>query len=192
MWEEDVLKAFGFVVGALATLYFSFVKTFNRDGVRWRKTMKGNAEITPLLKDFVSDQHSSCRATLKVLENGGGIPHVGAQLFSSSLQEENDLGETKYTDNWQRVRVTSTYGALLQEVSILGSVHIEDIHTLEDSDIKDAYILLKAVGLDIYHIKSTKKKWYYLEIAHCSTVTTSPQYRERVRVLKQNLYNLLK
>lgn len=184
-------KTFGIVIGSLFTLWATFKKTYNREGLRWKKTFKGNAEIKRMLEKFVHEDAGSCRAALLYLENGGGVPYAGAQIYSSVVHEANDIGDDDYTPNWQRVRVDSYYNYLLSQVAVNGVLRIDDVNSMKDGTVKDSALSVGITAFDIYFVKATRKKWFYLVVSRCKSIKQSKetaQHRDSVRILVDKLY----
>lgn len=190
-WKE-VASVTGYVIGAGATGYMSFKKLYNPNGITWRRAIKGNADIKPMLQKLAYKHEHACRVALCYLENGGGLPYVGAQLYSSILVDVTNDETKEYVDRWQKVRVDTSFLRILQMVSVNGIHRIPSTENMPDGAVKDAALAEGITAFDIHFIRATKKKWFYLIVSHCEDTFETPEYKVDVRVLIDQLTNMIK
>lgn len=188
----QIAAGIGGALGAVWTgiKYFNWVSRRNR--IRWKKTMRGNTTVKRMLQEFVYRHPYACKAAVLYLENGGGIPYVGAQLYSSIFTDVSEAGVPEYADKWQKVRVDDEFLLMLTKVQTKGVVEIKDVKMLPPGAVKDSSEAEGVVAFDLHFLKATKNKWFYLAVSHCSHDDhETASYRDDVRVMVHSLRDII-
>lgn len=160
-----------------------------REYTRWRVAKNNGAfsRTLPLMHrvyESIFALKSSIDASSVVVcasENGGGVPTVGSQLYSSLLYEVNDATMQPIRESWQRQQLDLEYVGILSTMLTVGPT---EIHTadMQGGILKDLFLRHNIESAVFVKVAETSRKLIYLYCAFTNDKgTDTPLVRERLR-----------
>lgn len=121
------------------------------------------AKIYKIMQNVVSETECDRFIIFKV-ENGGGAPKVGAHIYTSALMESYKDHAVSVADNFQRLKVDSTYTVLLSNMLAAGKIHF-NVEEMPESLLKTLYRAEDVKYSEIHHLHTTTEAIYYCSLA---------------------------
>lgn len=103
------------------------------------------------------------RALVLRAENGGDVPIVGKDLYSSVVYEVYDRAFVSMKDRWQRRPLDEAYIDLLLEVAKRGKASVVT-NELTPCALKDLYVSIGIQGAVMIRLKAREGAFYYLSL----------------------------
>ena len=154
-------------------------------------TINAIAKIYQAMSSVIAETSVERFIVFKV-ENGGGIPRVGANIYISALMELHEDPNHSIFDNYQRIRADASYITMLAHILSNGNKKFV-VSEMEDSLLKSIYLTEKIKYSEVYHLHTTDAAIYY-----CSLATTQdsryekPHEQLRIRLAVGEISELLK
>jgi hypothetical protein len=150
-----IAGAFGYVIKVFADWYFKRKKPLDK-------------RILPTLSLLVEELNNitantdSTRALLLKCENGGGVPRLGSELYSSVVLEDRKKGGAVRA-SWDKRRLDAPYITMLTDLdkAELGELLVNK-KDIKGSVLYDTYDSQGTEFTKLFTIYSHRKGWFYL------------------------------
>lgn len=121
------------------------------------------------------------RVMILASENGGGVPRVGCQLYTSVVYETFDAPLRALRSRWQRQPLDEQYIKLLTDIVVSGeSTFVPSM--AEDGILKDLHEAQKLVASRYYRLIEREKEVLYLSCSFLNDADyDTPKAREVLR-----------
>jgi hypothetical protein len=163
-----------------------------------RKDSKQKRKITDVLGRIHDVYHilnvllretSADRAVILRAENGGDVPMVGKELYSSVVYEVFDgLGSVK--DRWQRQPLDEEYVRMLLQVAEKGHASVRTAK-LKACPLKDLFEADSVGGAEVYKIKAKEGAFFYLAVHFKQEGPVNSSFRDILRYSINELERLI-
>lgn len=164
-----------------------------------RRDKKKKRKITDVLSRIHEVYHTlnvilretaANRVVILRAENGGDIPTVGKDLYSSIVYEafDRELGSVK--NRWQRQPLDEEYVRMLLEVAQKNHISIRTAK-LKACPLKDLYEANQVSAAEIYKVKAKEGAFYYLALHFKNEEDISPAFRDLLRYSVNELNQLI-
>lgn len=143
-----------------------------RDVIRWRANKKKEFsdfmperwDVRDLIVDIIA-KTAFQRVLIFKTTNGGGMPHVGSNIYAKCLFEDYDPAYFKSVkEDYSRVEADRHYERLVVDVARHKRVEIKT-RELPSGVLKDIYEAEGVAVSYVYFLHQTKSEFYYMSIA---------------------------
>lgn len=181
----------GYVIGGLALAYTTFRDKFS--GFEWyhSQAIKGIKEMDTLLEVHRLRMKAD-RIDLLYSSNGGGIPRVGEKIFTNLINEAISDRQVAYVGKWDNQLADKGYTEILDKMHERRVVHYEDITILPQSMIRSASMSTGVKSFVFARVKSRRNKYYFMAVSWNDTKKYDEILEEEIRLLRADVYKMLK
>lgn len=149
------------------------------------------AEMYRCLNEIVAESGAS-RAIVLKMTNGGGIPKIGHEIYSTAVYEVFAAHETAITPLWEKQPADVAYVALLSDVLLKGHICIRRSELPRHSILRDVYTSQGTEMAHVYLIHKTRDAVFYLSITFRDVFDDTPDQRNFARAKVASLRNLFR
>lgn len=184
-----VISAFT-IIGATYLKYYLDKKKPKRE-----HAIKEYIKITDKIYKIISDTSKDLNASRILIfktENGGGIPRLGSQLYSSIMFESNDPPLKSIKEDWQRRLIDQEY------INVLSATLNGDVVRITTADLPESQLkyIYEAAGIKnaaVFNLFSDDKCYVCCSIAYTKPFmnSDSPEKKALIDSLKHKLKSLL-
>lgn len=156
-----------------------------------RKVLPVLGEINEILDDIV--KNTSCnRSLLLKAHNGGGVPKIGSELFSTVVLEMHE-DNSSVREAWTKQRLDSPYiNVLVKLASSENGMILASKEDFKGSILYDVYTMQGVNSTKLAYITNTKADWFYISNTFASSLEEiKPEEKAYMRGQINKLRNLL-
>lgn len=177
-----IVAGVGYVLKILVDKYIKNRKPFSK------RVLTTLTELSDLLNDMVAETDCT-RAIILKCQNGGGIPKVGSELYSSVVLESRASGGS-VRHVWDKQRLDAVYIRVLVDLDNAddGMMLVEQ-EDFKGSVLYDVYTTTQIKGSKIARLAETKTAWFYVSANFSKPID---QLETREKVLIQSSINKMR
>lgn len=182
-----LFAAFGYGLKVL------FDKMARGKGNNWPDTFRSVSKVLDNLRDAV-ENGGARRAVVLIMENGGGKPELGRQLYSSVLYESFQEGMQPIHANWQKRPIDGQYLENFRKVyHASGRYHVFKADDFRGSILHGIYKKENVECSQVAEIYRSNKFYIYVSINYCETYNEiSDDNKTRALQILANLQDIFK
>ena len=179
----------GVAAQLLKTLHALVVAWMKRRDDPFTDTMEQVHKCYTILNTLQRETHAS-RVVILATTNGGGVPTLGKNLYSSVLYEVCDLPLRPVKRRWQKQVLDAHYTEALMRMNGSGYHELITEEMPEGTLLHDLY---EGEGVElgrIYRIYEGRTRFIYLSMNFTDTSELSPRERSMIRSAVSHLREL--
>ena len=182
--ESWISLIVSFITGGAMVGTLNFIKWFIK-----RRDQKKNDHITLVLERITNIYHylhilqketRAQRCVIFRIENGGEIPVLGKDLYSSAAYETFDYTLGPLKNMWQRQKMDEDYIQILIDVARDGHKEVVT-DNLSSGILKDLYESQGIVWTEMHKIQSRTGSFFYLSMSYTKEFSPDAHHRNIVR-----------